>query len=379
MINSGQIFSDVWQNVERLRSREHWQASSSGDDCDDEERFVSFADLSQYLFFIEKRSDLQYRQVVGCLTSLGVPLLPASQAHLFWTPMVTEDNLLSCLTSVPEVALLSSSLPNALNSSTYLAFLRRVVLQSIEQLKQPYKRELALWWLDVEKIRIASIVHSSPQNEVNRSWKETKGWIKSFLKGIQSSDSVSTVLLYNGYAAVEREIGNGEESQRTIQMVLQMYSSNPLTTQPPRSGERAALLRTWFSYIRFLLRSDNQKSHQTALAYLVALGAGSQFSTDVASPTPAMQLKAKRKYEAIIHDWSQTTETSFASLTFNHPDEVVDLLGCYAYFLSLTDGCYAAFQILHRWLNSSQKLDDDLRFTNGNRFKFEFLRYLFKF
>lgn len=374
IVNSGKAFSDVWCHIECLRSREHWQASSTGDDCDDEERFVPFCDLSPYLFLIEERYDLQYRQVVGCLTSLGVPLLPASQVHLFWAPLVPEDNILNCLSSVPKVASLSSSLPSVLNSSTYLAFLRRIVLQSFGLLKQPYKIELALWWLDVERIRIANIVHSSDQYEINRNWKETKGWIRSFLKDIPSTDFMSTVLLYNGYAAVEREIGSGEESQKTLKMVLQMYSSNPLI-KLSQSGERAALVRTWFSYIRFLLRSDVQKSHQTSLAYLVTLGAGLPFSADVASPTPAMLLKAKRKYEAILHDLSQPTLTHSTASTFCHPDEVVDLLGCYAYFLSLTDGCQAAFQMLQLWLNSSLRSDGGQHFTNENRFKVEFLRY----
>ena len=376
IVNSGQTFPVVWHQVECLRSREQWQACSNRDDCDDEERFVSYTDISPYLFICEKRNNLQFRLVVGCLSSLGVPLLPASQIQLFWTPLVMEDNLMYCLPNSPKVTSLSSSLPDFINSGSYLAFLRRTVLQSFRLLTQPYKMELALWWLNVEKIRICSLARSSTKPEYNRSWKEAKGWIKNLLKEIPISDCVSTVMLYNGYAAVEREIGNGEESKRILQMLLQMHSSNPLVMQA-QSAHRAALIRTWLCFTKSFLLNQSKKCDQ-ALNHLAALGAGSTFSLQPSSPTPAMLLKVKKKYEATLQDITESN-ASFTSETpfFNQPDEVVELLGCYAYFLSLTDGCQAAYEMVQRWLTSSKR--SDVHFVSENRYKADFVRYSFSY
>lgn len=372
IVNSGQAFPVVWHRVEFLRSREQWQACSDRNDCDDEERVVSFNDISQYLFFFEKRSGLQFRLVVGCLLSLGAPLLPASQAQLFWSPLVMEDNLICYLPSLPKVASLSGSLPDMMNSASYMAFLRLIVLQSFRLLKQPHQMELALWWLNVEKMRMSSIARSSTQHDINRSWKETKNWLKNFLKEIPSSDVVSTVMLYNGYAKVEREIGNGEESQRIFQMLLQMYSSNPLMMKS-QQGHRAALIQTWFNYIKFFLQNIQKSDHHLALNHLVALGAGSSFSAHPANSTPAMLLKAKRKYETLLLDMAENISFTCDTPLFSQPDEVVELLGCYSYFLSLTEGCRAAYQMIQRWLESSQRID--FHFVAENRYKADFLRY----
>lgn len=382
IINSGQSFPVVWHKMEYLRSHEHFQACSNSSDCDDEDRFVSFADLSQYLFVCEKKDRLQFRLVVGCLVSLGVPLLPASQAQLFWAPLVHEDNLLQLLANVPKVASLSSSLPDILNSISYLTFVRRVILQCYSMLTPPHQLELALWWLDVERVRIRAIVRSSKQSDINRSWKETKCWIKAFLKNIPSTDSASTVLLYNGYAAVEREVGNEEEYQKILGQLLQMYSANPLVMdqQQSKTGFRAALIRTWFSYSRSFLQSKNrqQPNHSLALAQLVALGAGVSFSPHGTPPTPAILLKAKRKYQAMLQDFSSSAiecdvssfdvETPF----FNSPDEFIELLRCYSYFLSLSEGCLPAFQMVQQWLETSHK--SDFYFTTENRYNIAFLR-----
>ena len=246
---------------------------------------------------------------------------------------------------------------------------------------QSHQLELALWWLDVERIRIRAIVRSSKQTDINRSWKETKSWIKAFLKNIPSIDSVSTVLLYNGYAAVEREIGNEEEYQKILCQLLQMYCANPFVLdQQSKPGFRAALIRTWFSYSRSFLQSKyrQQPNQSLALAHFVALGAGVSFSPHGTLPTPAILLKAKRKYLAMLQDFSSSTSecdvSSFDVETpfFNKPDEFIELLQCYSYFLSLSDGCLPAFEMVQQWLETSQR--SDFHFTTENRYNIEFLR-----
>ncbi|XP_057380946.1 nuclear exosome regulator NRDE2-like [Daphnia carinata] len=376
IITSNQSFPIIWHRIECLRSREHFQACSSSTDCDDEDRFVSFTDLSPYLFICEKKYHLQFRLLFGCLVSLGIPLLPASQAQLFWAPHFLEDNLLRCLVNVPKIASLSSSQPDIVNNMSYLTFLRRIVLQTYRLIKQPYQLELALWWLDVERVRIGAIARSSTQAECKNRWKEAKTWIKAFLKDVSSSDSVTTVLLYNGYAALELEMGNEEEYRKILTQLMKIYSDNPLLVEQEKNpGLRAALIRIWFSYARSLLRCKNrEKSDQpTALAHLVALGAGSTFS-DRCTYTPAMLLKAKRKYQTVLQQMNESiVDKVSGNLTFLHPDELVELLGCYSYFLSLTDGCRSAFHMVEQWLVSSQK--KDLHFTAEMRYNIEFLRY----
>lgn len=259
---------------------------------------------------------------------------------------------------------------------SYLTFVRRTVLQCYRLIKQPYQLELALWWLDVERVRIGAIVRSSTQAESNRRWKETKAWTKTFLKDISGSDSVTTLLLYNGYAALEREMGNEEEYRKILSQLMKMYCANPLAMEQEQNPAlRAALIRIWFSYARSLLRcKDHEQADQrSALAHLVALGAGSTFS-ECSTCTPAMLLKAKRKYQTVLQQMSECNglyEDS-ENVTFWHPDELVELLGCYSYFLSLTDGCRAAFQMVEKWLASSKR--KDLQFTAEKRFNIEFVR-----
>lgn len=376
-MSSGQSFHLIWKGLESVRSNEHWQACSQSDDCEDEDRFVAFAELSQHLFLCDKKSHLHYRLIVGSLTSLGIPILPACQAQLLWAPHAVDDNLIHCLNSLPQVAHLSSTAPSFLTNGPYLAFLRRVVLQGYRLLEQPFCLELALWWLEVERIRIKTVKNSSnTKSEINQIWKETKGWMKNFLKGIPTSDSVSTIMLYHGYAMVEREIETGDDHKKTLQMLLQMYSSNPLSLNEAQSKEKTALIRVWWSYSRSLLLSRNrQQSSKEALAHLVNLGSGSNFSLNLVDPSPAMVLKAKRKYEALFQGVCQ--ERNFNSypenVTFHQPDEVVDILGCYCFFLSLTDSCKAAYQMFQAWINGSKTNCDD-RFTPENRFNSEFLR-----
>ena len=91
-----------------------------------------------------------------------------------------------------------------------------------------------------------------------------------------------------------------------------------------------------------------------------------------------MLLKFKKKYEATLQDITESN-ASFTSETpfFNQPDEVVELLGCYAYFLSLTDGCQAAYEMVQRWLTSSKR--SDVHFVSENRYKADFVRYSFSY
>ncbi|XP_045026385.1 nuclear exosome regulator NRDE2 [Daphnia magna] len=377
IITSNQSFPVIWRLIESLRSREHFQACSSSTDCDDEDRFVSFTDLSPYLFIGEKKNHLQFRLLFGCLVSLGIPILPASQAQLFWAPLVLEDNLLRCLANVPKIASLSSSQPNIVNNMSYLTFLRRIVLQTYRLIKQPYQLELALWWLDVERVRIGAIARSSTQVDVKNRWKEAKTWVKAFLKDVSSSDSVTTLLLYNGYAALELQMGNEEEYRKILSQLMKMYSVNPLLVEQEKNpGLKAALIRIWFSYARSLLRckAQGKPNQQAALAQLVALGAGSTFS-DRGTYTPAMLLKAKRKYQAVLQQMNENSIVDKVSenLTFLYPDELVELLGCYSYFLSLTEGCRSAFHMVEQWLVSSQKRD--LHFTAEMRYNIEFVKY----
>lgn len=371
IVSSRQEFPVIWRQMELLRSYEQWQASSSANDCDDEERFVSFSDMSQYLFVLEKTPHLQHRAVVGCLASLGVPLIPSSQAQLFWSPYVREDNIVYCLTNVPGIALMATSVPDIINSTSYLAFIRRVVIEAFKSLEQPYKLELALWWLHVERIRLRRATQYQSSVDINKTRREAKTWIKSFLKDIPRNDSISTITLYNGYAEIEQQFGKKDDSQRVLDMLLQMYQSNPLTMKQSEKGSKAALIKTWLLYALSMIDVSCINSQQKVMAHLVGLGVGSTFtSSQLSPPTPALLLKAKRKYETTIQELTESNnEINFHC--FNLPDEIVELLGCYSYLLSFTDGCQAALQMVRHWLASTKKTE--MEFVTGNRYSTHFL------
>lgn len=165
LVNSGRPQPAVWRSVESLRSAEHWQpwtGLEETDECDDPERSVSFTDLSPFIFHTERTGRVQFRLIVGCLQSLGVPLLPGSQAQLLWAPLQIEEDLVFSLAGLPELIRLSSTgMPDLINSQSYYAFIRRVVIQSWTLLPDPYRLELALWWMDVERARAGRICNAS--------------------------------------------------------------------------------------------------------------------------------------------------------------------------------------------------------------------------
>ena len=324
------LHSEAWHKVEQLRDLEQWQAwspnghSSQEIECMDPERCVSFDDISPLLFLCERKDPMKFRLLVGCLQSLGVPLLPACQANLFWSPLgATEEDFLSSLKLNSELILLPSSLPGVRNSPSYLAFMRRLILECRPLLQEPYRLELTLWWLNVERIRIKTSVNMKGDHF---SWKDTKNWLKNLLKSIQTDDLVSLLMLYNFYAAIEETNGNAEESGRILLMLLSTYSSNPLTDEKLSKEVKAALIYTWFSYVRHLLTRKSDSARSEALAHLVALGVGSSFSRKHSGQSPATVLKAKRKFETFFSDMlSSETSTPFIGL-FNFPDAASSIL-----------------------------------------------------
>lgn len=370
IIQSGQSHAIVWHRIEYLRSMDQWQAWTPVDDedeCDDVERRIPFTDLSPYLFYNEKEAHLQFRVVVGSLQSLGMPLLPALQVQLFWAPVSAESDMLYSMTPPSDLTCLSSSEPTVMNSYSYLSFIRRIILQSYAVLADPYRLELILNWLHIEQLRIETTFRLIPQTEANSIWKETKGWIKNFLKTIPPENVTSTLLVYHAYTTVERAAGNVEESGRISKMLLSVYKSNPLY-QPGES--RAAILRMWFSYIKFLMC---QCFYEEAFAQLVALGGGSAFTSQTSPATPAMILKARRKYESLFSEISKEMSFNDAPVgLFHYPDEVVDILGCFSYFLSMTEGSLSAYKIIHNWLAASKR--SDFVFREDNRFNPDFIR-----
>ena len=375
IIQSGQPHPVVWARVEQLRSLEHWQAwtplPGSEDECDDPERSIQFPDISPYIFAVEKNSAMHFRLVTGFLQSLNVPLYPAVQAQTFWAPVASADDLAYLVSSVPSIMRLRSVAPTLLNSGPYLNWIRRIVLDAYSILPAPYKMELAIWWLHVERMRMTAIV-GHPGADSGSSWKETKRWIKNFLKGISPQDVNSTLLLYSVYACVEYDAGNQEECCRVLQMVLTMHSSNPLQQTDDR--KRDALIRTWFFLIRHLIRTN---AREKALAHLVALGAGTHFNPQAAAPTPALLLKAKRKYESLYQQITNEPESfnePYQSCVghFNLPDFVVDFVACYSYFISLTEGCMPAHRTVTQLLERHKK--EDMEFTMNRRFDHRFLR-----
>lgn len=399
IVSSGGAQPTVWHSVEALRSTEQWQPWTSSlemEECDDPERSVPFTDLSSYLFLTERNPRVQFRLAVGCLQSLGVPILPASKTQLFWAPLEVEEDLLYSINKLPELfRLTGSALPTLLNNPSYVTFLRRIVLQSWTLLPDPYRLELALWWLDVERARsshlgkviyhlirfylVNSFYSFKAQRlsrvEFNRSWKETKNWIKGFLKIIPPSDLTSTLCLYTSYARLELEAGHPEESGRILQMLLQMNgSTNPLTQNRLSQARKAALIHTWTCYIHFLLLNNRS----TTLAQLVALASGSPFSPDPGQPSPASLLKAKRKFQAMTQPEEEEEEKYSAATShtglFHQPDEELDLLFCYAYFLSLSEGLLPAYTLVHHWLGTNNKEDMKDKWNEPtNRFNPEFL------
>ena len=370
-IQSGQSYALVWHHIERLRSVEQWQAwtplDNEDDECDDVERRIPFSDLLPYLFCHDKEAHLQFRVVIGSLQSLGIPLLPALQVQVFWAPVAAESDMIHLMVPPSDFTCLSSCHPTVMNSYSYLSFIRRIILRSYAVLAEPYRLELILNWLHVEQLRIKIAFRQKPQAEANSLWKETKGWIKNFLKTVAPENVTSTLMVYHAYTAVEREAGNVEESCRISKMLLSVYKSNPLYQL---EESRAALLRMWFSYIKVLI---SQRSYEEGFAQLVALGAGSTFTKETSPATPAMVLKARRKYESLFADISKEMSLNNSHIgLFHHPDEVVDILGCYSYFLTMTEGSLSASKAIHNWLAASKR--NDVAFHDENRFNPDFIR-----
>jgi len=375
-IQSGQSHAVVWHRIEHLRSMEQWLAWTPVDDeedeCDDVERRILFTDLSPYLFFHEREAHLQFRLVIGSLQSLGVPLLPALQVQLFWAPITAESDMIYLIAPPSDLTCLSSSEPTVMNNYSYLSFVRQIILQSYAVLAQPYRLELILNWLLVEQLRIKVTFHVKPQAEASSLWKETKGWIKNFLKTIPPDNIISTLMTYQAFTAIEREAGNMEESGRISKMLLSVYKSNPLYQL---EESRSAQLKMWFSYIKFL---TYQRCYEEAFAQLVALGAGSTFTKQTPSATPAMILKARRKYESLFGEISQEVSSNDCQIgLFHHPDAVVDILGCYSYFLTMAEGSLSACKAIHNWLLASKR--NDFVFCDENRFNPDFIRSLIYF
>lgn len=326
------LHSEAWHKVEQLRDLEQWQAwspkghNSQEIECMDPERCVAFHDISPFLFLFERNDAIKFRLLVGCIQSLGVPLSPACQANVFWSPLAaTEDDFLSSLKLNSELISLPSSLPTIRNSPSYLAFMRRLILECRLLLEEPYRLELTLWWLNVERIRIKT---SKNLKEDHLCWKDTKNWLKNLLKSIQSEDLVSLLMLYNYYAVIEETNGNVEESGRILLMLLSTYSANPLTDENLSKEVRTALIYTWFSYVRHLLTRKSNSARPEALAHLVALGIGSSFSLRHPAPNPAAILKAKKKLESVFSEMQVSGSSiclPFSGL-FNFPDVATNIL-----------------------------------------------------
>lgn len=226
---------------------------------------------------------------------------------------------------------------------------------------------------------------TSSRPEFNRGWKETKNWIKSFLKKIPPNDLPATLSVYNAYARVELEAGHKEQSLRILLMLLQMNgTTNPLVQEQQqlnRTGRatRLALIHVWSSYIRLLLfASCDSTSRQAALAQLVSLAVGSPFSPQPGQPGPASLLKAKKKFQSLLEleedeEQSQHSVSISHSGLFHQPDEELDVLLCSAYFFSLTEGCIPAHRIVQQWLDSTRDVEMDTWSDPKNRFDPKFL------
>lgn len=361
--------SGAWLAIEQLRSLEHWQACSTEDDCEDVERCVKFTDILPYLFPIANSEHLHYRLLVGLLQSIGIPLAPANQAQMLWAPVVVHDNLLYCFNLEVSSALPPRYVPCLTSTPSHLAFAREIFGQLWSKLKSPYRLEAALWWFSVEKQLV-----NTKKNEKDFAlhWKETKAWTRNFLKKVPPNELASSVLLYTAYASVQVEAGECKDARRVLQTILEHNSTNPFQVDAANGhfNLRSALLHCWFEFVRSVLLEASEKSQKVAVNLLVKLSLGFAFNAEVKEFTPALILKAKRKFETLLSD----TQTSSAAthILFHEPDELATILGCYSILLSLIEGSTSSFNAVTQWLDSNRKT---IQLCSDNRYDVTVLRY----
>lgn len=224
------------------------------------------------------------------------------------------------------------------------------------------------------------------KKDVNYCWKDTKSWLKSLLKTLKSDDLLSMLMLYNHYALIENEQnGNvdNESGRKVLLMLLTTYSSNPLTEDKYSTEVKAALIHTWIAYAHHILLHNGKTE---ALDILVALGAGSSFSLKpVCQSSPAMLLKAKKKFETLLVNLTQQSPSTSNTIPFiglfHIPDATAKILASYSYFLSLTEGQKSAEQAVQNWLRVSKR-EEFNHFDEHNssmRFNADFLRQKYSF
>ena len=366
----GQSQPVTWHSIETLRSLHQWRACSPltpDDQCDDVERIISFPDIAPYLFTVDRSDHVQYRLVVGFLQSLKVPLLPGLQSQASWAPVECDQDLSLMIRTLPKlISLATRAAPTLWTDPAYLVFIRCTVLECWTILKDPYRLELILWWLDVERMRIGIQRKEPGWKSV---WKDTKKWVKDFLKAIPSSDVVATLALYRSYADMESEAGNPDEGIRVLQMLLSMHSGNPFQQEDARI--KSELLRLWLSYAHLLMAQDLDST----LAYFVALGSGSGFASKAAPATPSSVLKARRWYEAL---YEGIVKDRYAHQVrgvglFHVADFSVDFLACYSYLLCFSNDTSSAVKVVRQCLKCWKDQEGDDSGING-RFEERFVQ-----
>lgn len=368
-MENGNNFSTAWLAIERLRSLEHWQACSSGEDSEDVERYVKFTDVLPYLFPIANSEHLHYRLLTGLLQSLGIPLAPASQAWMFWAPVLAENTLIYNLNSEISSALPPMYAPTLMSSPSYNSFAREIFTQLWSKLKNPYRLEAILWWFAVERQLVTA---KKDEKDFPLYWKATKTWIRNFLKKVPPNEVASSVLLYAAYAAIQIEVGEHKDARRVLQTILEHNNTNPLQVESSKVSFslRAALLHCWFEVIRTVLLEPSEKSQKVAVNLLVKLSTGLSFNAELKEVSPALMLKAKRRFDSIAEEISTARKTSH--VLFHEPDEMTIILACHSTLLSLIEGSRSAFKYVIGRLDSNKQGDD---FNPEHRYDANFLRY----
>lgn len=262
--------------------------------------------------------------------------------------------------------------PTLTSSSSYLSFVREIFTQLWLKLKHPYRLESMLWWFAVEKLLVVS---KQGAEGFSLHWKTTKTWARNFLKKVPPNETASSVLLYTAYAVLLIEAGEHKEARRVLQTILEHNNENPLQLETSRGpfNLRAASLQCWFELIRTILLEPSEKNQKMAVNLLVKLSSGLAFNVELKEATPALVLKAKRKFETMLGEKQINYQKDW--VLFHETDEWTTTLACSSLLLSVIEGSVSAFNHVITWLNTSRR--QGLDFSPEHRFNVTFLRCLF--
>lgn len=360
-----------WLNLEHFRENHHWlpwRATDMDDECEDPERMVLFDDISPSLFLI-KSDYSKFILLVRFLEMLGIQITPHYQStcrflnchnpgyitdsseildgsrHFKWRFYMSDrtDNMFS-------LEPLCSKTDNLCN------FANQVFEQSCKVLQEPYKKALALLWINhhCNKLRLTNL------KMVKGQLKEPKRLIKNMLK---LEENRNDLVLWTLYAKLEWQCKNYAEARKIFNLALATHSQVYGDWSKMDNRQKSALCNVYKTYAELELGYNtfsNENGNETTdgptrgLSILVNLGCDAKYipySNSEAKLPPSLILKARLQYRTLFTDlmnsYSEVLEGENFQLQdwLNDRHVLLDWTVCYAFFEYLTEGLQGANSI----------------------------------